>query len=189
MTRPRLAMDLRLEHDGLVLRPWQPSDHRALLDLVRGSLAELSPWLDWCRAGYDDTDAAAWIAFSEQAWVSGREYPFAVLDAAGTLLGSVGLNQFNNTHRLANLGYWTGAPFRGQAIAARASRIICTHAFSTLPLHRIEVVILPENQASQRVAEKLGARFECTARNRLFAKGKPSVALVYGLVPEDLADA
>lgn len=170
-----------------MLRPWQRSDQAALLALVEASRAELSTWLDWCHAGYAEADAAAWISFSEKVWETGSEYPFAVLNPAGQLLGSVGLNQFNHAHRIANLGYWIGTPVRGQGLVTRAARIVCAHAFQVLALNRIEIVILPENQASQRVAEKLGARFECEARHRLHAQGKPRGARVYSLIPEDVA--
>ncbi|AVP96112.1 N-acetyltransferase [Ahniella affigens] len=188
MARPRFAPNLQLEQDGLVLRPWQRTDQAALSALVHASKAELSARLDWCHAGYAEADAAAWITFSEQVWDAGSEFPFAVLDSTGLLLGSMGLNQINHAHRSANLGYWMGTPHCGRGVATRAARILCAHAFQTLALNRIEVVTLLDNFASQRVAEKLGARFECNARNRLVAQGLPRPARVYGLIPEDLAN-
>jgi RimJ/RimL family protein N-acetyltransferase len=42
------------------------------------------------------------------------------------------------------------------------------------------------NAASRRVAEKLGARLECIARNRLMGWGRPHDAAVYSLVPSDV---
>ena len=45
--------------------------------------------------------------------------------------------------------------------------------------------MLTHNKASARVAEALGATFECEARNRLYFQGRPHDAFVYSLVPED----
>jgi len=44
-------------------------------------------------------------------------------------------------------------------------------------------VTIPDNRASRRVAEALGARFEGIARNRLVVHGRPTDAAVYALVP------
>ena len=40
------------------------------------------------------------------------------------------------------------------------------------------------NLASRAVAERIGAQFECIARNRLILRGRPVAAAVYSLVPE-----
>lgn len=169
-----------------MLRPWQSDDATALHAAVQASMPELSAMFDWCHLDYGLSDAEAWIRFSQQVWSVGSEYPFALLTEAGQLLGSVGLNQINRAHRIANLGYWVRSSERGRGWIGQASALLCRHAFAALPIHRIEIVTLPENRASQRVAEKLGARFECEARNRLVVKGRPRAAAVYALTPEDL---
>jgi RimJ/RimL family protein N-acetyltransferase len=53
-------------------------------------------------------------------------------------------------------------------------------------LIRIEIVVMPDNHASPRTAEKTGARFEAIARQRLWANGQTHDAAVYGLTPADL---
>lgn len=185
----RLLPDLCLRAPGLQLRPWQSEDRDALCAAVRASMSELSAWFDWCRPDYAEADAEAFIRFSQQAWSVGSEYPFALLTEEGRLLGSIGVNHINRVHRMANLGYWISTPERGRGYTTRAADLLCRHVFAHLPLCRIEVVALPENLASRRVAEKLGARFECEARNRLFALGQSRTACVYALTPDDLAGA
>jgi RimJ/RimL family protein N-acetyltransferase len=58
--------------------------------------------------------------------------------------------------------------------------------FQRLGLVRIEIVALPDNQASRRTAEQAGARFECIARHRLWERDRARDAAVYALVPADL---
>ena len=54
-------------------------------------------------------------------------------------------------------------------------------AFEELGLLRLELVMLPHNAASRRVAERLGAVFEEEIDGRLVFQGKPAAALVYAL--------
>jgi len=68
-------------------------------------------------------------------------------------------------------------------VAIAAARLAAGFAFRELGLTRIEIVALVDNVASRRVAEKLGATFECVARNRLVHNGVPFAAAVYSLVP------
>ena len=187
---PNAAVDHAIELcDGaLRLRPWQPQDADALLDAVRSSLDSVGRWLPWCHAGYGKAEAEAWITHCRESWESGQQFAFGVFDAAsGEVLGGVGLNQLDRQHRSANLGYWIRQSHQGEGRAARAAALVARFGFGPLGLIRIEVVALPENRASRRTAEKLGARFEAVARQRLWAWGEARDAAVYGLVPGDLA--
>jgi RimJ/RimL family protein N-acetyltransferase len=49
--------------------------------------------------------------------------------------------------------------------------------------------VLAHNLASRRVAEKLGATRGAETRNRLVFRGQPASAIVYSLVPGDVAAA
>ena len=48
----------------------------------------------------------------------------------------------------------------GQGLASEAATIVRDWAFGTLGLPRLVSVIIPENRASVRVAEKIGERFD-----------------------------
>ncbi|KRE89093.1 ribosomal-protein-serine acetyltransferase [Frateuria sp. Soil773] len=179
---------LEPDGDGLLLRPWRTEDAPALLAAVQESLATVGRWLPWCHAGYDLAAAHDWVAFCRRGWTAGEHYAFAVLEqASGTLLGGAGINQRNRPHRSGNLGYWVRQSRQGEGIAARAAAQVARFGFARLDLIRIEVVVLPDNRASLRTAEKLGARFEAVARQRIWAWQRPMDAAVYGLIPSDLA--
>ena len=57
------------------------------------------------------------------------------------------------------------------------------YAFGSLALHRVEIVVAVGNDASEGVARKSGALFECIARNRLLIRGVSVPASVFSLVP------
>lgn len=174
--------------DGdILVRPLLAADAPLLHEVVRGSIDSLSYWLPWCHAGYSLADAEAWVAHSVMAWQNGTEFPFGIFDGRGELLGGAGLNHVNRAHGLANIGYWIGEAHRGKGTATRAVALVASIGFQALGFTRLEIVVLPDNQASRKVAEKLGATCEVLARNRLVFKGKPAPAIVYSLLPGELA--
>jgi ribosomal-protein-serine acetyltransferase len=178
---------LELTDGRLCLRPWQERDASTLVEAARESADTVGRWLPWCHSDYGTDDAVSWIARCQAGWRSGEFYAFAVAEAAsGQLLGGAGLNQRNLLHRSANLGYWVRQSRQGQLWASAAVNLLARFGFGQLGLIRIEIITLPENHASRRTAEKVGARFEALARQRLWMDGQAHDARVYGLIPTDL---
>jgi ribosomal-protein-serine acetyltransferase len=176
-----------LDIPPLSLRPWH-EDHAPLLhQAVQESVAKVGRWLPWCHAGYDLDEARKWVALCQEHWHDGEQYDFAVFDAQDRLLGGIGLNKLDERDLCANLGYWLRDSATGQGHAALAGRAIAGFAFEVLALRRIEIVAAVGNLASQRCAERIGARREGIARQRLFLHGQSEDAVVYGLIPGDLA--
>jgi len=74
-----------------------------------------------------------------------------------------------------------------------AVAMACDHCFHELRLHRIEIVIRPENAASLRVVEKLGFRREGARPRFLHIDGAWRDHEVFALyaeeAPASLADA
>mgnify|MGYP001025083565 FL=1 len=169
------------------LRPWNHADADALVDAVRDSVDSVGRWLPWCRADYGHDAAHAWIARCQDGWQAGNHFAFAVRSAAdGSLLGGVGLNQFEPIHRRANLGYWMRQACQRRGLATAAAQHVARFGFEQLGLIRIEIVALPGNAASRATALRIGARFESIARQRLLVEGQPRDAAVYGLLRSDL---
>ncbi|MBI3897280.1 MAG: GNAT family N-acetyltransferase [Gammaproteobacteria bacterium] len=173
--------------EAITLRRFTPTDAPHLYTAVRESLRQIGRWLPWCHPDYSIGDSEEWLALCDQQWNRGAEYAFAITDAAGgQLLGSVGINQLNPAHKLGQLGYWVRASRTRHGVASAATKLAASFGFSELHLTRIEIVALIDNLASRRVAEKVGATFECVARNRLVLRGRPHDAAVYSLVPSDI---
>lgn len=182
-----LHADLELAQGPLLLRPWRPQDAHALHAAVQESLETVGRWLPWCHAGYGLDEARTWITHCRDGWAADEHFAFGIFEpGSDTLLGSVGLNQRNRVHRSAALGYWVRQSRQGQGIAWRAARLAARFGFEALDLVRIEIVVLPDNHASRRCAEKAGAQFEAIARQRLWMADEARDAAVYALIPVDL---
>lgn len=180
-------MGAKLTDSGILIRPHAAGDIESLYEAVVESMATVGRWMSWCHADYSMQDARTWHERCARAWDTEGDREFGIFDAgSGEVLGCVGINQINRVNRFANMGYWVRASRERHGIASTAARLASGFAFAGLGLARIEIVVLPDNLASRRVAEKIGARFECIARNRLQFGDRARDAAMYSLVPRDL---
>jgi RimJ/RimL family protein N-acetyltransferase len=176
-----------LSANGIVVRPHAQGDVAPMYAAVCESMATVGRWMAWCHLGYAMHDAQAWYERCAAAWACGGDRELAIFDAtSGDVLGCVGINQINRVNQFANMGYWVRASRTGAGIASNAARLASRFGFASLGLARIEIVVLPDNGASRRVAEKVGARFEGLARNRLLFGIESRDAAMYSLVRGDL---
>src|SRR5215213_4479594 len=151
----------------VVLRPLRPLDAEELYEAARESIAAVGPWLPWCHANYSFDDAFSYLESRLQAWNDGVEYSFGVFEnSSARFLGGVGINFIDWISRRGNLGYWIRSSAVGQGYASDAARSLAKWGLSELNLQRIEIVAAVGNIASQRAAEKAGAKREAILRNR-----------------------
>ena len=90
----------------------------------------------------------------------------------GEMIGTVGLLRFDFEHRHAEVGYKIARRWWGRGLAPEAVAAVIGYGFSVLDLHRIEAGVLPGNDASVRVLQKLGFLEEGPRRDYLYAKGR-----------------
>lgn len=170
--------------EKLLLRPFRPDDAPALCYAVRESLKELSPWMSWATDGYSEQTAREYISIARARWQEHTFYAFAVLRGED-LLGACTLGSIHPIYHFCNLGYWVRTSCHGQGIAGRAAKLTARFAFEHLGLIRVEIVIGVGNQASLRVAEKIGAHPEGVLSNRMVVGRSISNAHMYSLLPSD----
>ena len=182
-------MTAELTDGHILIRPLRLDDVDALYEAARESINEVAPWLPWCHPDYSRDETLAFIQSLAEAESAPQEYGFAIVDAqTGAFLGGVGLNQINPMHRMCNLGYWVRTSRTKSGVAAAATRLMARFGFRELGLQRIEIIAAIGNQASQRAAEKAGAKREGVLRKRLFIHGQAHDAVLYSLVAEDVEE-
>ncbi len=181
--RIHLSMTLHLFGAGLILRPPHHRDAAAMVSAVRESQPGIGRYLVWATADYDVVDAEQWCRAVERPE---NGYPLHVFDVHGSLLGGVGLHASDQRNGKIELGYWTRSSARGRGVAVHASRLLAHHAFTVMDFQRIEMIISVDNVASQRVAEKLGARPEGVLHDRLKLSHGLVDAHLYALLRRDL---
>jgi ribosomal-protein-serine acetyltransferase len=174
--------------DGFTdIRRFRAEDVPPLFEALSESIDDLCRWMVWCHPGYTMEDCAAFVSACDAKWERGESYSFVIFDVRdGSFLGSVGLNQINHAHRVANLGYWVRSSRAGRGIASAAVRLASRFGLQELGLNRLDIVMPVENLSSQRVAQKAGAKCEGILRNRLVLQDRTFDAVLYSMVAEDL---
>lgn len=75
--------------------------------------------------------------------------------------------------------------FAGRGYVTEAVQLLVDYLFATKKQHRIHLVIVPENAASRRIAEKCGFVLEGTARGAFFNDGRNQDVVLYSLLRTD----
>ncbi|MER5752408.1 GNAT family N-acetyltransferase [Streptomyces sp. NPDC002088] len=163
-----------LQGHGLRLTHWRAAYAADVAAWLRGmSDPEFRRWNTPLRFVTDLDSARASLRAKEAYAADGTSASFRITDAAsGTTLGHVGVNAINPTFRSARVGYWVLPEARGQGIATRALALAAHWAHTDLDLHRLELGHVLGHDASCRIAERCGFRYEGTLRGATFDEGR-----------------
>ena len=179
---------LRIEGDGVRLRPPRATDFAEWRELRAQSRDFLQPWEPTWPA--DDLSRAAFrrrlTAYARDR-EAGTAFPFFVYRTRDdALTGGITLsNVRRGVAQMGSVGYWCGQPFARQGQTLAAVRALTVFAFRTLALHRLEAACLPTNHGSRRVLEKSGFRNAGRARAYLKINGEGADHLLFGLVEDE----
>ncbi len=172
-----------LTNSRLLLRPHQMEDAEAVAKVVRESMPELGRYMPWARVKYSVEDARMFIGSAIVMRENEAAYEFIILDAkTNVILGGCGLNRFDQQNKTCNLGYWVRTNRTRQGIATEAALLLIKFGFEELKLNRIEIITEVTNVASQRVAEKVGAKREGIMSKRLVLHGEAHDAVLFAVV-------
>jgi [ribosomal protein S5]-alanine N-acetyltransferase len=78
-----------------------------------------------------------------------------------------------------------GGQFAGRGYTTQAVQLLSDYLFATKKQNRIQLVIVPGNDASRRIAEKCGFTLEGTARGAFWNDGRSNDVQIYSLLRED----
>lgn len=152
---PALALpDPPLRGERVALRGWRDSDATAIAAACRDP--EIPRWTVIPHR-YTEQNALEFLSGRDAALRSGRELALAVVgDSDPTVLGAVGMSNFDWTAGKGEIGYWIAREARGRGAATQAVRLLSAWALDELGLERVELLVNPENTASLLVAERAG---------------------------------
>ena len=181
----------RIETERLVLRCWDPRDAPLLEDAVASSRSHLLPWMPWAAAAPEPVEATIELlrAF-RRGFDAGEDFVYGVLSRdEQEVLGGSGLHTRVGDAAL-EIGYWLRASAVGRGLATETAAALTRVAFACFGVDRVEIRVDPENEASCRVARRLGYERDALLRRRLppHEPGGPRRdALVFTLFADGLA--
>lgn len=174
----------------VLLRPLVASDFPAWREVRRANHDWLTKWEPARVPGQPDVVEDP-EAFSVRCSARQRErqlgtgFGFGIF-VEGQLVGEINISSVQRgPFQSAYVGYWIDERHAGRGYMPEAVVVVCRHAFEELGLHRLQIAIIPRNDPSNRVVEKLGIRFEGTALRYLEINGVWEDHNRYGITAED----
>ena len=176
---------LRVEGDGITLRPPRAGDYAEWRELRAVSRSFLQPWEPTGPA--DDLGRGAFrrrlTAYARDR-EAGAAYPFFVFrQEDGALTGGITLsNVRRGVAQMGSVGYWCGRPYARHGHTLAAVRALNDFAFRTLGLHRLEAACIPDNAPSRHLLGKAGFEEEGFAKAYLKINGVWRDHVLFGRV-------
>ncbi len=125
-------------------------------------------------------------AFAEHGWWQREEGTLVILSPEQEIAGHIEFFKPVNYWDAFELSYQLyDDRFAGHGFATEAVQLLVDYLFAVKKQHRIQLVIVPENAPSRRIAEKCGFQLEGTARGAFFNDGRNQDVLIYSLLPTD----
>ena len=189
-SRPTLIpLPDELRSGRLVLRPYRSDDAERVFEAVDESREHLRPWMAWVDGHASADDSRDWCARCAANWLVRADLTVGIFAAeGGRHLGCASLHDPDWDLRAFGIGYWLRASAVGRGYATEATHLLVDLAFAQLGARRVELRCDARNEASRRVAERVGFVLEGRRRNAFLDQdGEPADELVFALVPEDYA--
>lgn len=169
----------------LLLRPVTPDDVDAVLAYRgRADVCRYLPFEPMDRAEVVESISTRWtttaLTDAGQALLLGVE-----LVATGELIGDLVLFFHSREHRGGELGYVINPDFAGRGYATEAAAALLDLAFDGLGLHRVVARLDERNDASARMARRLGMRQEARLVQSEFFKGEWATELDFALLADE----
>ena len=150
-------MPFALKGPSLTLRPPEPADAPALLELAGD--AEVTRWFSW-GPYTDEAQALDWIERCKRQREEGVHLDLLIVDDERGPAGVTGLSEFSARDLRCVVGTWLGRDFQGTGLNRESKAIITRLAFEYLGMHRVGSYSNPENERSTRALLGVGFRQE-----------------------------
>lgn len=170
------------------LRPMVAEDEAGWNETRQRNAAWLAPW--------DSNDPMHGPALTFNTWLQHQRSDEAagsgalfVIEYQMAIIGQISVGAISyGSSRCGNIGYWVDQGHAGHGVAPLAVAMLADWAMFSPNgprLHRLEITMLPENQRSRRVAEKLQAHHEGMRLKSMYIHHQWRDHDVYSLLAED----
>ena len=175
MVHPQHTPAVRIELEGMVLRPWATADEASLVQHANNR----NIWLnvrDRFPHPYTANDAKLWIKIANRDTTMLN----VAMEVDQQAVGGLGVVFKDDVyHRTAEIGYWLGETYWNRGLTSRAVASLSEYVFAHYDIVRLYAGIFEHNKASARVLEKAGYTFEARLRYSVTKGGQTQDELIY----------
>jgi RimJ/RimL family protein N-acetyltransferase len=172
-----------IAYEPLRIRPLANTDIEPIYQACQDPLVQ--EWTVSIPVPYARSDAEWFVTeHCPTAWAEDREYTWAIAEPGDdALLGVISLRI--RGVGLGDVGYWLAAGARGRGVATQALAGVCRHGFEQVGLRVIRWEAIVGNEASRRVAERVGFQISTPVRALLDRRGERADGWIGTLLPGD----
>jgi RimJ/RimL family protein N-acetyltransferase len=175
-----------ISQEPLHLRPLRPADADAVYQACQDPLVQ--KWTVALPVPYTRADAGLFInVLAPQGWAEDTACTWAIEDPGSEeFLGVISLT--GRGDGCDEVGYWLAPAGRGRGVATKALAQVCRFGFECLSLESIRWTAILGNEASRRVAERVGFQVSDPVRRLINQRGNwldGWIGWLHSLVPGD----
>jgi ribosomal-protein-alanine N-acetyltransferase len=184
-------LTVRVEGERVALRAPRATDVPEARRLLRRNAEHLRPWSPIPPPGEDPsslTEISKAILRQRRDWKRGESFIFYVTPRTDddSIIGRVALTGVTRrAFQNAYLGYFIDVDQQRRGLMTEAVALTASFAFGIAQLHRLQAAVMPNNDASLRVLEKVGFRREGLAERYLQIAGRWETHILFGLTVEE----
>jgi RimJ/RimL family protein N-acetyltransferase len=164
-----MELPMPIRTPRLLIRPKQAGDGALTADAVHETWDDLHQWMQWA----EDRNALTpeGIELRNRLILEGTAPP-PVIELIGIELATgqaavwCGLHDIDWGARRCDTGFWVRKSAQGRGIATEAANAMLRYAFQVLGMQRVGLTHSQGNEASRRIAEKLGLQFQTIQPHR-----------------------
>lgn len=170
--------------ENLLLRSYQSADARELFSVINNSRHHLHPWLEWVDKTTKQEHSLQFIMQSMHHLHTQEALSLGIF-YNNRLIGGIGMHQWEQQTKKAQLGYWITKEYEGKGIINKCLSVFITYLFDKIGLNKIEIHFAPGNKRSAKVAERIGCKVEGIIRQSVLRNGKPEDIVITGLLKSE----
>lgn len=162
----------RLETERLIIRPWEPGDRDAFISFTRDPEV-----MRYVHGGtpYSEQEIEEFLARQARQLAEFDVCMGALVEkATSRVAGVLGMQPLGTTGDY-EIGWWLARDAWGRGYATEGGRAAMEHVLSTRP--RVVAIIDPDNEASKRVVERLGMRYEGRVTGAQLGHRRPEIVV------------
>ena len=146
---------------------------------------EVTKYLTWSpHSSLKETER--YINLLQKKYADGSFNDWGVIyKQTGKFIGTCGYTSFDIYKNAGEVGYVLAKDFWGQGLAAEAVRAVIDFGFKKFGLDSFFAKHMEGNDASGRVMQKCGMKFEGMFRHSMFIKGEFKNIVVYNVTKEE----
>lgn len=175
----------------IVLRPITKRDEYAWNEVRTRNAQWLEPWESNDPMYHEGISFNAWVDRLRKEEREGKGVTF-VVTYGDCIIGQISLGAvFRGSMHSGIVGYWIDQEYAGHGIIPLAVAMLADWALLDphgMQLHRLEIDIVPSNERSRRVVQKLGALYEGVRRQYMYIHGQWRDHETYSLLASDAPD-